>query len=60
MKLTKALFGVLLVLQSLLWGEMSVDGELRLRFEYFDNMNEKYYGTNPKLGLSEDAYLLTR
>lgn len=60
MKLTKTLAGALLLLQSLLWAEMSFDGEMRLRFEYFDNMNEKYFGTHPKSGVSEDAYLLTR
>ena len=50
----------LLLSSSLLYSQVDVDGEIRLRFEYFNNMNEKYYGTHPKVGKSNDSYLLTR
>lgn len=36
------------------------DAQLRLRFEYMNNVNDKYYGENPKLGIKDDSYLLTR
>ena len=42
------------------WGGFQFDGEMRFRFEYFNDMNEKFYGSAPKTGESEDAYLLTR
>ena len=60
MKYRKRVLGVLLLSQSLLWGEMSVDGELRLRYESFHGVNDKFYGTNPKVGKANDDYLLTR
>lgn len=60
MKQIKLPLLALLLSQNLLWADLSFDGEMRLRFEYFNNMNDKYYGTNPKVGLSNDAYLLTR
>lgn len=40
--------------------DVQMDGSIRERFEYFDTMNEKFYGTNPKLGEVNDAYLLSR
>ncbi|WP_310442414.1 alginate export family protein [Sulfurimonas sp.] len=44
----------------LLNAEIEFDGQVRLRYESFDNMNEKYYGTKPLLGESHDSYLMTR
>ncbi len=41
-------------------GEMNVDGEVRLRYEVFDNFNDKYYGTNPSKGEAKDIFLLSR
>lgn len=49
-----------LALSGMLYSQVDVSGELRVRFESFDNMNEKYFGKNPKLGASEDSYLMTR
>lgn len=49
-----------LSLSTLLISDISVDGEIRTRFESFKNMNDKYYGNNPKVGLSNDSYLLSR
>jgi hypothetical protein len=40
--------------------QTDVDAQLRLRFEMFENMNDKFYGENPKLGVSDDKYLLSR
>ncbi len=40
--------------------QTDVDAQLRLRFENFNNINDKYYGTNPKLGTKNDSYLLSR
>ena len=60
MKQMKLPLLALLLSQNLLWADLSFDGEMRFRFEYFNNMNDKYYGADPKVGLSNDAYLLTR
>ncbi|MCD6173441.1 MAG: alginate export family protein [Sulfurimonas sp.] len=60
MKLINAILCGLFFSSSLLYGQVDIDGEIRLRFEYFNNMNEKYYGTKPKIGKSNDSYLLTR
>lgn len=50
-----------LALSSLVMADnLSFDGDYRARFESFENMNEKYYGTNPKLGEADDSYLLSR
>lgn len=54
------LFLLLLAGSSLYGGEFGYDGQVRLRFESFDTMNEKYYGTKPKLGESSDSYLMAR
>jgi hypothetical protein len=40
--------------------QTEVDAEIRLRFEKFNNVNDKFYGENPKLGSSKDDYLLSR
>jgi len=50
----------LLALASSLYAEFNYGGQIRLRFESFENMNEKYYGTKPRVGESRDAYLMTR
>ena len=60
MKQTKLPLLALLLSQSFLCADLQFDGELRVRFEYFNHMNEKYYGVAPKLGESEDGYLFTR
>jgi hypothetical protein len=39
---------------------LNVDGEVRLRYEMFDNFNDKYYGANPSKGEAEDVFLLSR
>ena len=39
---------------------LNVDGEIRLRYEMFDNYNDKYYGANPSKGEAEDVFLLSR
>jgi len=41
-------------------GGLNVDGEVRLRYEMFDNFNDKYYGANPLKGEAEDVFLLSR
>ena len=56
----KYFFLILLVGTSLYATGIGYDGQVRLRFESFDNMNEKYYGTKPKLGLAHDNYLMSR
>ncbi|PLX21989.1 hypothetical protein C0584_00985 [Candidatus Parcubacteria bacterium] len=45
---------------SLYGSDVSYDADIRLRGEYFNNMNEKYYGNAPAAGQSEDSYLLSR
>jgi len=55
----KSLFLSLLLVAEL-FAELNFDGQLRLRHETFDNVNEKYYGKNPTLGKSHNDYLLTR
>ncbi len=47
-------------LTTLSMAQWSVDGEFRARFESFENMNEKFYGTHPTLGESDDSYLMSR
>ncbi|MFA5460546.1 MAG: alginate export family protein [Sulfurimonas sp.] len=42
------------------YAEVVPDAQIRLRFESFDNMNEKYYGSKPKVGEGHDSYLMTR
>lgn len=49
-----------LLATSYLSADLDYEGQVRLRFESFDNMNEKYYGTNPKVGEAHDSYLMTR
>ncbi|MBW1829362.1 MAG: hypothetical protein JRI74_08065, partial [Deltaproteobacteria bacterium] len=34
--------------------------DIRLRYEFQDNFNQKYYGDNPKQGSSRDGFLLGR
>jgi len=34
--------------------------DIRLRYEFQDNFNQKYYGDNPKQGASDDGFLLGR
>ncbi|HSR74282.1 MAG TPA: alginate export family protein [Sulfurovum sp.] len=60
MKLGITKLSLLLLASSSLYAELGFDGQVRLRFESFDNMNEKYYGTNPMLGESTDSYLMSR
>lgn len=60
MRLISAVSCGVVLLSSLVYSNADVGGELRLRFESYDNMNEKYYGSNPKLGESKDSYLMTR
>ncbi len=50
----------ILSLSSAAYADFSADGEVRYRYEVFDNVNEKYYGANPKTGSSDDSYMLTR
>ena len=38
----------------------SIDGNLRYRFEKWDNMNARYYGSDPKIGKPDDYILLQR
>jgi hypothetical protein len=40
--------------------QTDVDAQVRLRFEKFNNINDKFYGENPKLGSTKDDYLLSR
>lgn len=56
----RKIFIFLVIYTSLVAGDVSFDGEVRLRHEYFNGVNEKYYGNNPSAGLKDDAYLLTR
>ncbi len=60
MKSKIASLSFLLLAASSLYAEFNYGGEIRLRFESFDNMNEKYYGKNPGVGESHDSYLMTR
>ncbi|OYY56761.1 MAG: hypothetical protein B7Y52_02820, partial [Sulfurovum sp. 28-43-6] len=61
MRFNPKYLSLLLFTSSVLYAnEVGVDGQVRLRFETFDNMNEKYYGTNPKLGEAKDSYLMSR
>ena len=39
---------------------LNVDGEIRFRYEMFDNYNDKYFGANPSKGKSKDTFLLSR
>lgn len=50
----------IMVLSSIAYSDFTTDGEVRLRYEVFDNVNEKYYGANPKVAEGSDSYLLTR
>ncbi len=43
-----------------LMADISYDTDIRFRYEYFDGMNEKYYGNNPIIGENRDGYLLSR
>ncbi|MDQ1264454.1 MAG: Alginate exp protein [Campylobacterota bacterium] len=56
----KKIFIPLSICASLIAGDISFDGQIRLRHEYYNGVNDKYYGNNPSSGLSDDAYLLTR
>jgi hypothetical protein len=40
--------------------ELNVDGEVRLRYEVFNNFNDKYYGESPSKGEAKDVFLLSR
>ncbi|MDQ1268337.1 MAG: hypothetical protein QG560_980, partial [Campylobacterota bacterium] len=60
MKTKAAKLPLLLLLASSLYADFDYGGQVRLRYESFDNMNEKYYGTNPKVGEVHDSYLMTR
>ncbi|MCD6432975.1 MAG: alginate export family protein [Sulfurimonas sp.] len=60
MKLVSGTVCELFLSSDLLYSQVNVDGAVRLRFESFNNMNDKYYGTNPKTGKSSDSCLLTR
>ncbi len=60
MKTKAAKLSLLLLVASSLYAEFDYEGQVRLRYESFDNMNEKYYGTNPKVGEAHDSYLMTR
>lgn len=40
--------------------DLSFNGEFRARHEYYNGVNAKYYGQNPSIGSSNDAYLLSR
>ncbi len=60
MKKIEKIVWVAFGLSTLSVAQWSVDGEFRARFESFENMNEKFYGTNPTLGESDDSYLMTR
>ena len=39
---------------------LRINGDVRYRFEYEDNFNQKFYGKNPPKGDSDDAFLLQR
>lgn len=41
-------------------GGLNADGEIRLRYEVFNNFNDKYYGANPSKGEAKDSFLLSR
>lgn len=60
MKNRAAKLSLLLIVASSLYAKFDYDGQVRLRYESFDNMNEKYYGTAPKVGEAHDSYLMTR
>ncbi len=60
MKFGISKLSLLLLAGSSLYAEFGFEGQVRLRYEIFDNMNEKYYGTKPKLGQSSDSYLMAR
>jgi len=61
MRFSPKYLSLLLLASSALYAnDFGYDGEVRLRFESFDGMNEKYYGSNPRQGESKDSYLLTR
>ncbi len=60
MKNKTASLSFLLLTASSLYAEFNYGGEVRLRFESFENMNEKYYGKKPGIGESHDSYLMTR
>jgi len=60
MKFGISKLSLLLLACSSLYAEFGFEGQVRLRYEIFDNMNEKYYGTKPKLGQSSDSYLMAR
>ncbi len=50
-----------LVASKALAGEKLVFGtEIRLRYEFQNNFNQKCYGDNPKQGTSGDGFLLGR
>jgi len=66
-KIAKKICLLLLLLSYFLCGpnlsygsNLSYDTEMRFRGEYFNNMNEQYYGDAPSKGQSEDSYLLSR
>lgn len=62
----KILFGVILLYPNLLEAQApspvqwSVDGNIRYRFEKWDNRNAKSYGSFPTIGKSDDKILLQR
>lgn len=50
----------LIIFEIFLKAETEVDAQIRLRFEHFNGMNEKFYGNEPKFGIKKDSYLLSR
>lgn len=48
------------VLSASAWANTEVFVEIRERAELQENLNDKFYGVNPKQGESSDAYLLGR
>lgn len=41
-------------------GQTKLFLEVRERFEHQENLNDKFYGNNPKIGADSDSYLLSR
>lgn len=52
--------GQLLLVPSLSYADSELFFEIRERAEHQENLNDKFYGTNPKVGESSDSYLLSR
>ncbi|WP_173273266.1 alginate export family protein [Thiosulfatimonas sediminis] len=52
--------GQLLLVPSLSYANSELFFEIRERAEQQENLNDKFYGANPKVGESSDSYLLSR